>query len=133
MFYNAYKFNGNKGVLIGLTAGSDASAVELLSDEQVKRDAVASLRKMFRNVPEPSKVIVTRWEKDEFSRGSYSFDTVGCTQQHRADLSEPIDGEIFFAGEATDTIYPSTTQGALKTGERAAREVMEAMNSKRCQ
>jgi monoamine oxidase len=128
IFYNAFKYNGKKAILIGLSAGKGASAMELLSDEQVQQDAVASLQKMFTYVPEPSKVIITRWEKDEFSRGSYSFDAVGCTQLHRAELCEPIDGKIFFAGEATDVIYPSTTQGALKSGERAARDVIEAMN-----
>lgn len=130
-FYNAYKFNGNKPVLIGLCAGTDASAIERLPDEQIKRDALASLRIIFDNVPEPTKAIVTRWEKDEFSKGSYSYVAVGCTKQCRIDLGAPIDGRLFFAGEATETIFPSTTQGALMTGERAAGEVLEAISADR--
>jgi monoamine oxidase len=132
-FYNAYKFNGNKPVLIGLCAGKDASAIEHLPDEQIKRDVIASLRIIFGNVPEPTKAIVTRWEKDEFSRGSYSYVAVGCTKQCRIDLGSSVNGRLFFAGEATETIFPSTTQGALITGERAARAVLEAISAKEIQ
>ena len=128
-FYNAYKFNGNRPVLVGFSSGRDASAIEELTDEQVVRDAVSSLRAMFGEVPEPTKAIVTRWESDEFSRGSYSFLSVGCTQQYRAELGKSVDRKLFFAGEATETIFPSTTQGALITGERAAREIMKAINA----
>jgi monoamine oxidase len=128
-FYNAYKFNGKKPVLIGLCAGTDASAIERLSDEQIQRDVLASLRAIFDTVPEPTKTIVTRWENDEFSKGSYSYVSVGCTKQSRIDLGAPVDGRLFFAGEATETIFPSTTQGALITGERAAWAVLEAISA----
>jgi monoamine oxidase len=126
-FYNAYKYNGNKPVLIGYSGGRDASAIEHLTDEQVTQDAVASLQTIFGEdkVPEPTKSIVTRWEADEFSRGSFSFLAVGCTKQCREDLRESVGGKLFFAGEATESHVPSTTQGALISGENAACEVME--------
>lgn len=100
-----------------------------MTDEQVVRDAVSSVRAMFGEVPEPAKAIVTRWESDEFSRVSYSILLVGCTQKCRAELGKSVDGKLFFAGEATETIFPSTTQAALITGERAARELMKAISA----
>ena len=129
-FYNAYKYNGNKPVLVGYSGGRDASTAELLTDEEITRDAVASLRRMFGNVPEPTRSIVTRWESDEFSRGSFSFLAVGCTRHCRQDLQESVDGKLFFAGEATETHFPSTTQGALISGEISACEVMDELKLK---
>ena len=44
----------------------------------------------------------------------------------RARLAKPVQGTIFFAGEATDTSgNASTVAGALASGRRAAEEVLE--------
>ncbi len=64
---------------------------------------------------------------DPFSRGAYSYDTVGAALA-RARLAKPIDKTLFFAGEATDTSgQASTVAGALASGQRAAREVLAAL------
>jgi monoamine oxidase len=42
----------------------------------------------------------------------------------RATLAAPIDGRLFFAGEATSPNFFSTAHGARDSGERAAGEVM---------
>ena len=128
-FYNAYTVNGNKPVLVGFASGKRGSAVERLTDKEITEDAIASLRSMFGydKVPDPTKSIVTRWETDEFSRGSYSFLAVGSTKQSRIDLARPVGDQLWFAGEATDTLFPSTTQGALTSGERAAHKLMEIL------
>ena len=41
-------------------------------------------------------------------------------------LARPIDGRLFFAGEATDTEHPATVHGALASGQRAAAEIQAA-------
>jgi monoamine oxidase len=41
-------------------------------------------------------------------------------------LAQPLEHTLFFAGEATDADYPATVAGAIHSGERAAREVLEA-------
>ena len=40
-------------------------------------------------------------------------------------LSEPIDGRLFFAGEATSIGHIGTVHGAIQSGRRAAQEVLE--------
>jgi monoamine oxidase len=43
-------------------------------------------------------------------------------------LAEPLEGTLFFAGEATDTEgEAATVTGALQSGARAAREVAERL------
>ena len=45
----------------------------------------------------------------------------------RAVLAAPVDGRLFFAGEATSPEFFSTAHGARDSGERAAREVLASL------
>jgi monoamine oxidase len=67
----------------------------------------------------------SRWSHDPFARGSYSHALPGEAGQ-RALLAAPVDGRLFFAGEATSPNFFSTAHGARDSGERAAREVIAA-------
>ena len=53
--------------------------------------------------------------------------SVGYFHGDRAVLAAPIDGRLFFAGEATSPHFFSTAHGARDSGERAAREVLADM------
>jgi monoamine oxidase len=68
----------------------------------------------------------SRWAHDPFARGSYSHALPGHAGA-RAVLAAPIDGRLFFAGEATSPNFFSTAHGARDSGERAAREVVGAI------
>ena len=63
------------------------------------------------------------WSTDPFACGAYSYVAVGGGDA-RAELGAPLDGTLFFAGEATATDgQGGTVSGAIETGLRAAREV----------
>lgn len=64
----------------------------------------------------------SRWAHDEFARGSYSHALPGHAGD-RTILAAPVDGRLFFAGEATSPSFFSTAHGALESGFRAAKEV----------
>jgi len=68
----------------------------------------------------------SRWAHDPYARGSYSHALPGHSGK-RAVLAAPVDGRLFFAGEATSPNFFSTAHGARDSGERAAREVLGAM------
>jgi monoamine oxidase len=68
----------------------------------------------------------SRWAHDPFARGSYSHALPGHAGD-RAVLAAPVDGRLFFAGEATSPNVFSTAHGARDSGERAAREVMASL------
>ena len=65
----------------------------------------------------------SRWAHDPFARGSYSHALPGHAGD-RAVLAAPVDGRLFFAGEATSPGFFSTAHGARDSGERAAEEVL---------
>jgi hypothetical protein len=67
------------------------------------------------------------WADDPYARGAYSWIPVGGIDAPAA-LAAPIDGRLFFAGEATDTVGdPGTVHGAMTTGTRAASEIVAAL------
>jgi len=67
------------------------------------------------------------WLSDPFSRGAYSYTTVG-SKRARNILAKPVEKTLFFAGEATDTAgQASTVAGALASGQRAAKEVLASL------
>jgi len=66
------------------------------------------------------------WRADPFARGAYSYIGVGGIGAPRA-LARPVEGTLFFAGEATDGPQIGTVAGALASGRRAAREVLRVL------
>lgn len=66
------------------------------------------------------------WQKDPLARGAYSWVPVGAVDASAA-MTEPVEGTLFFAGEHTDvTGHWGTVHGALDSGLRAARQLLEA-------
>lgn len=66
--------------------------------------------------------ITTAWSTDPWTRGSWAYAMPGKAHQ-RQQLARPIEGRLFFAGEATDIGGQGTCHGAYLSGIRAAREI----------
>ncbi|HVN46866.1 MAG TPA: NAD(P)/FAD-dependent oxidoreductase [Steroidobacteraceae bacterium] len=98
------------------------------------RTALASLRQLFGSAVDPLAELrgwyYHDWQQDPFARGAYSYVMVGA-QQARALLAQPLEETLFFAGEATDDEEAATVAGALRSGQRAAREILAASGSQR--
>nr|HEV8008647.1 NAD(P)/FAD-dependent oxidoreductase [Bradyrhizobium sp.] len=96
-------------------AGAGAFAAHAIDE------VVALLGGEFRRKLKP--LAESRWAHDPFARGSYSHALPGHAKM-RAVLAAPVDGRLFFAGEATSPNFFSTAHGARDSGERAAGEVL---------
>ena len=66
----------------------------------------------------------TAWRSDPFARGGYSSALPGHAGD-RAVLAAPVNGRLFFAGEACSKIHFSTTHGAWETGLKAAEDYLK--------
>jgi monoamine oxidase len=66
------------------------------------------------------------WGMDPFAKGSYSYALPGKSDC-RAELARPIDGRLFFAGEACSRHDFSTAHGAYRTGIQAAEQAAAAL------
>ena len=121
-FWNLEPVTG-KPLLAALVGGSAAVRLEDMSDGEIQQLVLAPLRRAFgTRVDEPLALEVTRWARDPFAHGAYSHVPPGGTYDDYGALAEPIGDRLFFAGEATNTRYPSTVHGAYESGLRAARE-----------
>ena len=127
LFWNCIKTSG-KPVLVALLAGDAAYYAENTSNDQLVKEVTDRLDSMFapNPVPLPSETIVTRWRRDPFARGSYSY--VGpTTQAGDYDVMARPHGPLHFAGEATCGTHPATVHGAYLSGLRVAAEVFESI------
>lgn len=127
LFWNCIKTSGVP-MLVALMAGDAAHHVEDAIDEELVLDVTTRLAAVF-NLPQrpiPTEAIVTRWEKDPFARGSYSYLGPAAQPGDYDAMAKPL-GNLFFAGEATCGTHPATVHGAYISGLRAAAEVVEAM------
>jgi len=68
---------------------------------------------------------IHRWGNDPFARGSYSYALPGKADSRRT-LAAPVDGRLFFAGEACSPTDFSTAHGGWITGVAAAEQVIAA-------
>ena len=73
---------------------------------------------------EPGSAMLSTWHDDPWVRGSYSARTLSSPMRDH-DLVEPI-GPLFFAGEHTAGEWHGLMEGALRSGQRAAAQVLSA-------
>ena len=116
-------------MLTGWTGGPAAEKLLSESDAAVARVALESLGRLLRIPPRRLEPMVEEWrthnwKTDPFSRGAYSFTGIGGVSSHRI-LARPVANTLFFAGEATDPDQSGTVAGALASGDRAAREILD--------
>jgi monoamine oxidase len=69
---------------------------------------------------------VSQWRKDPFALGAYSYALPGH-HGDRAGLAAPVDGRLFFAGEACSVERFSTAHGAYLSGCDAAAQAFAAL------
>jgi polyamine oxidase len=96
-----------------------------MSDHEIATRMTSVLRKAQGGpIPDPTDVVVTRWGKDRFSRGSYSFVPVGARTGDQDVLTAPVGGRLLFAGEASNAVRYGYADGAFSTGIREAKRLL---------
>lgn len=132
-FLNLHAY-GKEGVLLCHVFGSSSFAHgwDGMSDEEVVKETLRYLWGMFPGTTaKPLDYIVTHWDKDPFSMGSYSFMPVGSKlwddikeigRPHPPGPSESH--RIFFAGEAASIDGWQCVHGAYETGMEASHAIL---------
>jgi monoamine oxidase len=114
-----------------LTAYAGAALADRLvrlGNEAAIQIALDDLTQLFGN-PVKTKYIggmVLNWQAESYIEMAYSFCPVGAAGLRRV-LSYPVEGVLFFAGEATSVERNATVHGAIESGRRAAKEVSAAL------
>lgn len=76
---NLYKFV-KQPILLFLSAGSFSEETEDWSDKKIVDDIMQHLKLIYgNNISTLSAYLITRWGKDPFARGSYSYPGIGSS------------------------------------------------------
>ena len=62
------------------------------------------------------------WSKEPWIQGAYSYAKAGV-QANRKVLRQPVNQQIYFAGEAMNDVHYATVQGAMESAQRAVWEI----------
>ena len=118
---NLYPFTGEPALMAFHTAQA-AYGIESMTDREISDAATDALGSALgKKVPRPKDMIVSKWGHDPYSLGAYSFMRVGATPADRTMLGKPLEGSLYFAGEAVSENYAATMHGAYETGLAAAK------------
>ena len=120
----------HRPIITGWSPAHCAERMEGMTDGQIIDKSVESLAKLLARDKahlntELNAAYFHNWDTDPFSRGAYSYVKVGG-EGCQAALAAPLANTLFFAGEHTDTSgHNGTVHGAIASGRRAAREILD--------
>jgi monoamine oxidase len=109
--------------VVGYT-GTMAAITALGGSEGIERwtAALVALRADLDLDPDPGNALLSSWHDDPWVRASYSARSLSSPLRDE-DLVRPI-GSLFFAGEHTAGEWHGLMEGALRSGQRAAEQVL---------
>jgi monoamine oxidase len=123
--FDSTPHEGTPGVLLGFIGGSDARSWYGLSHEQRRQAVVENFVDYFgEKARNPLEYVENAWAEERFSRG----DPVaglgpGTLLDFGKSLREPC-GRVHWAGTETSDYWVGYMDGAVRSGERAAAEVL---------
>jgi monoamine oxidase len=122
--YTQLDSSGEPAPFVTAYAGTAGPVSDLTDSAPPTRwiEELAALRPELQLNPETA--LLSTWHDDPWVRGAYSARSRSSPLRDR-ELSMPI-GPLYFAGEHTAGDWHGLMEGALRSGQRAARQVLEA-------
>jgi monoamine oxidase len=117
---------GRPGILVDYTGGSIGRAFGGASADERARRFVEELSPTLPGVNDYNgRAVLDYWTGRPLTRGSYSYYRVGQMTAFAGVEGKPS-GNCHFAGEQTSYTFQGYMEGAVKSGERAAMEIIGA-------
>ena len=114
---------GDMGIMTIYTSGKYSQQMLSLSNADRIERALAQLEQIYPASRSHLKVAKTFiWPESPYSGGSYSNYSVGQLSSFWSALRRPY-GRLYFAGEHTADLYIGYMEGAVRSGQRVAREL----------
>lgn len=115
---------GGANLLVNLS-GDNARLMQAFGDRQMVDQVLIRFDKLYPGAREQFKGYeLRRYGKDALAGGAYLAYGPGEISLYWRLWEQPL-GRVVFAGEHTDALYPGTLEGALRSGERAAAQVID--------
>ena len=118
--------SGTPGVIASFTFGPVASRVDALDPAERRQAVVDALTaRLGPRAASPVDFVETAWWKQEWTRGcSMAHFPPGTLTRSGPLLRQPF-GRVHWAGTETSTMSHGAVDGAVRSGERAAAEILD--------
>jgi monoamine oxidase len=118
--------SGSPGLIMGFAFGPHARRLGTLAPDERRRTVLAEMARRFGpRTTAAADYVDHEWADEEWSRGGMMAHLgPGVLTQYGHALRAPV-GRIHWAGTETATVSHGTIDGAIRSGERAALEVIE--------
>lgn len=119
--------DGSPGVLLGFLEGRLAREWGARPAEERRAAVLAGHARLFgERAARPARYLERVWGDEEWTRGCYGcLMTTGGWTEYGSALRDPV-GRLHWAGAETATVWSGYMDGAVRSGERAAAEVLAA-------
>jgi monoamine oxidase len=117
--------DGSPGVLLGFLEGRRARELGRLRGEERRAAVIDCFTRLFGpRAARPDHYVERLWAEEEWTRGCYGCHMpTGAWTNYGLALREPL-GPLHWAGAETATVWNGYMDGAVRSGERAAREAL---------
>jgi monoamine oxidase len=118
--------SGTPGVIASFAFGRVAERFDALDPTDRRRAVLDALtRRLGPRAASPAEFIETAWWSEEWTRGcSMAHLPPGILTRYGPLLREPF-GRVHWAGTETSTTSHGAMDGAVRSGERAAAEILD--------
>jgi monoamine oxidase len=115
-------------VLLGFVVGAQARRLGTLPTRARHAEVLGAFARLFGpRAAHPVTLIEHNWQTEPWTRGCYAgFMAPGVWSDYGPALRAPV-GHIHWAGTETAEVFNGYMDGAVRSGERAAREVGHAL------
>jgi monoamine oxidase len=120
--------DGSPGVVFGFVGGTEARGFAGLSPTDRRQAVIKNFVEFFgQEAANPTDYFETAWSEEQWSRGCpVAIPGPGVLTAYGPALRRPV-GRIHWAGTETSTYWNGYMDGAVRSGERAAAEVLDAL------
>jgi monoamine oxidase len=117
--------DGSPGVMLGFIEGRDARVWNRRSEGERREAVLRNFATYFGDeARSPTRYIEMSWQNEVWTRGCYGANLVtGALLDYGPAIRAPV-GRIHWAGTETSTLWAGYIDGAVRSGERAAAEVL---------
>ena len=120
------------GLLAGFFEGPEALQASRLSEDERRAQAIESIAAHLGDrARRPIGYVEHDWCADPWSDGCYGAYLAPGVLTSRGDALRAPHGRIYWAGTETATVWTGYIEGALESGERAVRELLDGFEEER--
>jgi monoamine oxidase len=119
--------DGSRGVMLGFIAGAAAVRHARRSEAERRAAVLECFVRLFgERAANPAIYLEQAWAEEEWTRGGPVFSlSPGALSAHGEALRRPA-GRLHWAGAETSSVWCGYMDGAVRSGERAAEETLDA-------